>query len=797
MFTQLNERDVETYIDNELKNLKWNDNPQDMNECNVYKQRVKTTKQKNKLKGKKPDYVLYKEKTDEPLAVIEAKRPFENLEKAQSQAMNYAEKINAPIVFVTDGIYTKTHHMKKQKPLYLNGEEVDELLSHSTLLNFLNDNSYNTQDKRVITSRQELINIFKSINNDLRDSGVTNGLPRIHLFTNMLFLKVISELAELKDEIVTVPPKQYLWNNFKEKKGLDLLDFLNKQAFDYFKKSYGGEVLSKIDVLEGKENILNSIIDSLDDLWLSDTNADIKGEAFEFFLRSYGGAETDFGEYFTPRHIVKTMVKLLNPKFGEKVYDGFCGTGGMLIESFKYMKKRTPLNQNTIKQLKNETIYGGEFSTMYRIAKMNMILAGDGHSNILRQDSYEKKQTNKYDVVITNIPFGSKMKTNYLSQYGYNGVSAEICGVLHSIDALNSENENSRAAIIVPEGILFNKQQKAYRTLRQELTERYDLKSIISLPRQAFSDANVKSNILIVGKKKQTNKHIWFFDIKNDGYTLDKARKKREGNNDIDVLLSSNNLNVDEIEKLKRLNFKILYKEKLKENNYIFLPNQYIEQEIDNYKHKMVSLSELEEQKIIEFSKGEKLNKNKISETGEYECILYGELYTKYESPFITEITSKTDYNEGKRSLKDDILIPSTTTADSEGIAIAKCVLKDEIRIGGDINIIRVNNKKVINPKFLTLSLNFPLKNELAKEEIIKVENLKNELEKFAKGANILHLDNDDIKKIKIPLPDLKEQNDIVNEFIKKEEELSKKEEEIKQLKKEAEKNILNKFFVK
>ena len=77
--------------------------------------------------------------------------------------------------------------------------------------------------------------------------------------------------------------------------------------------------MSKIDVLEGKENILNSIIDSLDDLWLSDTNADIKGEAFEFFLRSYGGAETDFGEYFTPRHIVKTMVKLLNPKFGEKV----------------------------------------------------------------------------------------------------------------------------------------------------------------------------------------------------------------------------------------------------------------------------------------------------------------------------------------------------------------------------------------------------------------------------------------------------------------------------------------------
>ena len=88
MFTQLNERDVETYIDNELKNLKWNDNPQDMNECNVYKQRVKTTKQKNKLKGKKPDYVLYKEKTDENSKLwynlIAAKKDWEKSDKADA-----------------------------------------------------------------------------------------------------------------------------------------------------------------------------------------------------------------------------------------------------------------------------------------------------------------------------------------------------------------------------------------------------------------------------------------------------------------------------------------------------------------------------------------------------------------------------------------------------------------------------------------------------------------------------------------------------------------------------------------
>ena len=195
--------------------------------------------------------------------------------------------------------------------------------------------------------------------------------------------------------------------------------------------------MSKIEILNGKEYILNNVIASLDDLWLSDTNTDIKGDAFEYFLRNYGGAESDFGEYFTPRHIVKAMVKLLNPQFGEKIYDGFCGTGGMLTESFKYIKRRMPLNQNTIQKLKIETVFGGEFTTIFRIAKMNMILAEDGHSNITRQDSYEKKQTNQFDVVITNIPFGSQRKTDCISQYGYNGNPAEFCGVLHCLDALN------------------------------------------------------------------------------------------------------------------------------------------------------------------------------------------------------------------------------------------------------------------------------------------------------------------------------------------------------------------------
>ena len=584
MFTDFKERDIETLIDNELKFLKWNDNPKDLN-CNIFKQRAKIKEQEKNLQGKRPDYILYQKDSDEVLAIIEAKRPYQNIYKAQEQGIEYAKMINAPIVFSTDGVYTKTYHIKKQKPLFLNGEEIDELQSQDILMHYLEDNVYNTQSKKVIKSRSELISIFKNINNLFRDGGLRAGEQRINLMTNMIFLKVISELGEMQDKTIKIPRKEYLWNSFKDKKELDLLDFLNKQAYDYFKDSYGGEVLSKIEnINSGKEWILNEIIKMLDNLQLSDVNTDIKGDAFEFFLRNYGGAETDFGEYFTPRHIVKIMVKLLNPRYGEKVYDPFCGTGGMLIESFKHIKRRMPRNDETEKNLKENTVFGGELTTMNRVAKMNMILAGDGHSNIKHIDSYEHRQENKYDVVITNIPFGSKMKTKYLNQYGYNGNSAEICGVVHCLDALNN-SENARAGIIIPEGILF-KNNKLYSSLRRNLVEKYDIEKIISLPSGVFADTGVKSDILIIKKKSNKQKtHLWYFDVKNDGFTLDKARKKIEGNNDFDILKSENDLSIDNLERLKKFGFKIIYKEELRKNNYILLPNQYeILESKNNYK---------------------------------------------------------------------------------------------------------------------------------------------------------------------------------------------------------------------
>lgn len=589
----LNERDVETRIEEQLKNLEWIDNPSLPNR-NVYKQNPKTEKQRKALGSKRPDYTLYRDNSDDPLIVIEAKRPNTNLSQALEQGNNYAKAINAPIVIATDGIFAKTFHTKMQKPLFLDKEEISKIIQQSLAIEYIDKNEYFSIDEKVIKSRDELLTIFKEINNQFKDAGVSRGLPRIELFCNLLFLKVITELVGTNSLIHSLPD-WCTWDKIKAKKGDDLWTFINTQAFDYFQKAYGGDVLSPIETLV-KPSILNTIVAKLDDLHLSATHSDIKGDAFEYFLRNYGGADTDFGEYFTPRHIVTALVNLLDPKFGEKVYDPFCGTGGMLITSYKHiydnLSLRTPEN---IQRLKKQTVYGGEITKMYRIAKMNMILAGDGHSNIVRQNSYGTPDTIKqidvikdgfvtkenikikYDVVISNMPFGRKMKTEHAGLYGFNTRSAEITGVLHCLNSLNN-NENARLGLIVPEGILFDSNTKAYVDLRKKIMTEYNLETIVSLPQQAFaSNTGVKSDILIIKKQKQaTQKYIWYFNVQNDGYTLDSNRRKIEGINDIDNLMAERSLEENDKERLRKLGFSILTKDDIKDNSYKFLPKREV-----------------------------------------------------------------------------------------------------------------------------------------------------------------------------------------------------------------------------
>ncbi len=535
------ERDAETIIDYKLKNLAWDDHPYSNNRT-VWKQSVKTDSQKRKLGGKRPDYVLYPQGSDYPIAVIEVKKRGANIHDALYQGTNYAQKIDAPLVFATDGVFTKTMHIKVNKPLILNHEEIDDLIRETLALRFLSSNEVNTLDKKVVQSRGELILIFSRVNDLLREEGLQQGIERFSEFSNILFLKVLSELESIKEEHgePTLVNKAYRWETFREMKGETLLNYVGDTVLKGFSKDYGDSAIFQPLQIKHPDN-LKAIIDFLDDLQLSDTHADIKGDAFEYFIRSYSASNpSDLGEIFTPRHIVKTMVKLLNPRISEKIYDPFCGTGGMLIVAFKHIMDSMAQTKENIRLLHEKTLYGTELTRTSSIAKMNMILAGDGHNNITRADSFQNPVEGEYDVVITNFPFAQK--TRYGGKYPIPSRNGDHISPQHCFRALK---KGGRMAFVAPEGFLANTNHQAYEKVRQYLVDNANLQSVVSLPRGAFEPYNrTKANILFFTDChfSRTKKHYWFFDVKNDGYTLDKKRTRIPGGNDLEIVLSERNL---------------------------------------------------------------------------------------------------------------------------------------------------------------------------------------------------------------------------------------------------------------
>src|SRR5699024_10703755 len=175
------------------------------------------------------------------------------------------------------------------------------------------------------------------------------------------------------------------WDAIKGIPASTRIEYINKTVYDKLNALYETDIFTPLQIKD--TGILKDIMDKLDPLMLTDVDSDVKGDAFEYFLKASTSTKNELGEYFTQRHIVKTMVRLVNPQIGEKIYDPFCGTGGFVIESFRYIYNKMARTDANLALLRENTVYGNEITNTARITKMNMILAGDGHSNIETKDS--------------------------------------------------------------------------------------------------------------------------------------------------------------------------------------------------------------------------------------------------------------------------------------------------------------------------------------------------------------------------------------------------------------------------
>ena len=521
------ESDIDSAIIIQLVALGWQPNPRKAGR-DVFRQSPKTKEERAQLGLLRPDYILYADgNSNQSTIIIEAKKPNATLAAALEQGRRYADSLSASIVIATDGYRLKTWHTGKQAPLFFNGIEVDELFGPKIARHFALNNIHESFSRRERVSKRELIGKFKTANDILRREGLEAGIIRFSEFANLMFLKLTLEGG---GDI-----SGHTWSDLENKRGQALLEAV-KSMLSHLHRAHSS--LFAQTRIQHPGN-LEKLIGILSSFQLSGIRDDIKGMAFEYFIHSYTqGLKNDLGQYFTPRHIIKLMVHYLRPQLGEKIYDPFCGTGGMLIECFRYIQQHGIATDADWRLLREKTIYGRDNSSVARIAMMNMIMFGDGHSNVVQGDSYRLSNDEKYDIVITNIPFSQT--TEFTEGYPIPPTTVDkngdSIGVQHCLASLNSGG-NARAAIIVPIGFVYKRELCSE---REYIARHFHLERVVELTPKCFNPYTEQQTAILMLRRRSGDSTM-YYHVKNDGFSQDGYRVPMPGNNDIDKVMEDEN----------------------------------------------------------------------------------------------------------------------------------------------------------------------------------------------------------------------------------------------------------------
>lgn len=488
------------------------------------------------------------------------------------------------------------------------------------------------------------------------------------------------------------------------------------------------------------------------------THPEELGNAYEYLL-SIMSAQGDAGQFRTPRHIIDFIVDIINPTKDDTVLDPACGTGGFLVSSYNHIleqhdgksdpeKQEKPLTPDERKKLMNNFEGYDIDPSMVRIAQVNMYLHQFKNPKIVQYDSLtsEDRWNDKFDVILANPPFMSpKGGIKPHSKYALQSNRSEVLFVDYIANHLKP---NGRAGIIVPEGIIFQS-GKAYKQLRKELVEG-GLYAVVSLPSGVFNPySGVKTSILLINNEIAKHRdEILFVKISADGFDLGANKRKISENHLPEALKSLNNWRDGTF--VESAICTLVSKYEVSKNDFNLSADRYrTDMNVFDGSYQLTSIQNLEKDGSIELLRGANLSKSDLDVSGKNFCIHYGELYTRY-GVRIESIHSKTDADGKVRSVAGDVLVPATTTADALGISIGRSLDIDNVIIGGDINVIRTRNHVILG-SFLAYLISYPP--------------LKLQLSQYAKGTNIIHLSNADLRLLEFPLPPLEVQAKIVAEL--------------------------------
>jgi type I restriction enzyme M protein len=394
---------------------------------------------------------------------------------------------------------------------------------------------------------QRIVQKLWSFCNTLRDDGLSYS-DYVEQLTYLLFLKMADERTKPPFLTLAPMPTNASWTGLLSKSGDGLLAHYEStlrrlgSRGDLFGAIFR-KAQSKFSNPAKFQRLVRELIDR--EQW-SCYDTDIKGEAYEGLLeRSASEGKAGAGQYFTPRPLVRAIVEVMRPEAGCTICDPACGTGGFLIAAHEFIREKSTLSKAQLNHLNNKALHGVELvESVARLCVMNIVLHGIGGetSPVLVADALQAPTT-KYDIVLTNPPFGKKSSVTITNEAGYNEKDSltlarrdfwartsnkQLNFLQHVFTILKVDG---RAAIVVPDNVLF--ESGAGESVRRELLNRADVHTLLRLPTGIFYAQGVRANVLFFDRRKENHapntKMLWIYDLRSDmHFTLKERPLRRE-----------------------------------------------------------------------------------------------------------------------------------------------------------------------------------------------------------------------------------------------------------------------------
>lgn len=360
----------------------------------------------------------------------------------------------------------------------------------------------------------DIVNKLWGFCHTLRHDGVDYG-DYIEQLTYLLFLK-------MADERGVEVPKKYNWNSLKEQSGTDLTDHY-QEALRKLREEKGilGKIFTQAMPRINNPVNLKRLINMIDEEDWSSMDVDVKGEAFEGLLeRSASEGKKGAGQYFTPRPLIQSIVRVMQPDPRSKtdftIFDPSCGTGGFLIAAYEWLLKKSKgaIDRDAVRRIKTKTYYGQELVPRpARLAMMNLFLHGVTTEIKIGDTIYEPFDGKKFDCILTNPPFGTKgaNQAPEREDFTISTSNKQLNFMQHYLSALKP---GGRAAVVLPDNVLFeDKAGEVFKILMQDC----NLHTILRLPRGTFTPyaQGVKANVIFLQKGLPTE-NVWIFDARSN-----------------------------------------------------------------------------------------------------------------------------------------------------------------------------------------------------------------------------------------------------------------------------------------